>query len=253
MTAPIRRPATAEGLLLWIMHRFGEVFAQHAVLKGGMALRLYDCPRSTTDIDYVFVPFDSKSDIIDDVRRTLGELEDADVEIQAHSKMLRAAVTLEDAHVQVEASVAASCRSEPMGTGSFAASQGQLSQVVRVISPSLALALKLAAWNERRLHRDLFDVYFMRTRIGAEVDRAALVERLSRIESRIPALRRTRSMTLDEFARVLHSAAESLERASVEAELGPLLPEVELAGLVPRLRAALIHVVETLQRNEQAP
>ncbi len=92
MTAPIERPATTEKLLLWIMHRFSEVFAQHAILKGGMALRLFDCPRSTTDIDYVFVPFTSKNDIVADVRRTLNELEDARIDLELHSKMLRATI-----------------------------------------------------------------------------------------------------------------------------------------------------------------
>jgi hypothetical protein len=63
MTVPLQRPATVDGLFLWVMHRFAEVFEEHAVLKGGIALRLLDCPRSTTDIDYVFVPFRSKTGI----------------------------------------------------------------------------------------------------------------------------------------------------------------------------------------------
>jgi hypothetical protein len=52
MTARLDRPATQDGLFLWVMHRFSEVFEKHAVLKGGMALRLLDCPRRTMDIDY---------------------------------------------------------------------------------------------------------------------------------------------------------------------------------------------------------
>lgn len=253
MSAPIQRPATTEALLLWIMHRFSEVFAQHAILKGGMALRLYDCPRSTTDIDYVFVPFDSKNDIAADIRRTLREIEGATVEIKLHSKMLRATVALDDARVQVEANVAARCASEPMSTGGFARSLGQPAQVVRVMSPALALSNKLAAWNERRLHRDLFDVHFLRTRAGAEFDRAALVKRLAHIESRLPALRKVKSMTVDEFAKGLRTAAQSLDRASVEAELRPLLPAAELAGLVPRLRAAILGVAEQLHAAPDGP
>ena len=54
-------------------------------------------------------------------------------------------------------------------------------------------------------------------------------------------------MTRDELAHELRSAADSLDRATVEAELRPLLPEPELAGLVPRLRAAMIGVAEQLQ------
>ncbi len=80
MTVPLRRPATADGLFLWVLHRFAEVFEEHAVLKG------------------------------------------------------------------------------------------QPSRVVRVMAPGAALAHKLAAWNERRLVRDLYDAWFLSARIGAKVD-----------------------------------------------------------------------------------
>ncbi len=247
MTAPPRRPATDQDLMLWIMHRFGEVFAQHAILKGGMALRLFDCPRSTTDIDYVFVPFDSKKDVAEDVERTLRELEDAQVEVTLNSKVLRATVALDEARVQVEVSVSKSCPSEPMPTAAFAAEQGQPSNVVRVMQKSLALAHKLAAWNERRLHRDLFDVYFLRTRMGAKLDRATLEERLRGIKSRIPALGKIKSMTPGRFAGELRTAAENLDATALQAELQPLLPEGELVGLAPRLRGALIAIAEELE------
>ncbi|MBI5364112.1 MAG: nucleotidyl transferase AbiEii/AbiGii toxin family protein [Planctomycetes bacterium] len=247
MTAPVQRPATPEGLLLWIMHRFSEVFAQHAILKGGMALRLYDCPRSTTDIDYVFVPFTSKNDIVKDVRRTLNELEGASIELELHSKMLRATITLDDARIQVEAIVAAKCASEAVGTGTFASTLGSPSQVVRVMSASIALSNKLAAWNERRLHRDLYDVYFLRSRMHATIDRGVLVQRLSKIESRRPELRKKKSMSTQEFAGELRASAAALDPKEVASELRPLLPESELAGLLPRLKSAMVHVAEVLE------
>jgi hypothetical protein len=249
MTAPPQRPATDDGLMLWIMHRFGEVFAQHAILKGGMALRLFDCPRSTTEIDYVLIPFASKKDVRADVERTLRELEDAKVEVELNSKVLRATVELDQACVQVEVSVSKLCPSEPMATAAFAAEQGQPSSVVRVMRPSLALAHTLAAWNERRLYRDLFDVYYLRTRIGAKPDRATLEERLERIDSRIPELSKTKSMTVGQFAGELRTAAERLDATALHAELQPLLPERELAGLAPRLRSALIGVFEELESD----
>ena len=48
---------TRDELFVQIMHRFAEAFEDHAIIKGGMALRLLDSPRATTDIDYVFVPY----------------------------------------------------------------------------------------------------------------------------------------------------------------------------------------------------
>jgi hypothetical protein len=246
MNLPIDRPVTAERLFLWIMHRFTEVFGHRAILKGGMALRLYDCPRSTTDIDYVFAPFHSKREIVTDVKKTLAELEGASVDVDLHSKMLRATVELEGASIQIEVSVALECTSVPMATAGFARSLGQSSHVVRVLSPGLALAHKLAAWNERRLGRDLYDVYFLFARIGVAPDRGALTARLAAIESRVPALRKTRSMTFVEFAAELRSAAANLQDEDLQAELGTFLPENESAGLLPRIRSAMVGLAEFL-------
>ena len=105
MTARLDRPATRDGLFLWVMHRFAEIFENHAVLKGGMALRLVDCPRRTVDIDYVFVPFRSKKEIADRVTEVLHEIDGAVVDVNLHSKILRAGLRVDDAAIQVEVNV----------------------------------------------------------------------------------------------------------------------------------------------------
>ena len=247
MTVPIERPATANGLFLWIMHRFAEVFDHHAILKGGMALRLIDSPRSTTGIDYVFVPYSSKKDIRARIESLLAEIEDAEVEIRLHSKMLRAVIRLDDTAIQLEVKVAMECEGMPISTGGFAIRQGQPPRVVRIMSPAWALAHKLAAWNERRLVRDLYDAYFFAARVGAEPDIAVLEGRLSNISTRLPALRRRKRMTLAELAAELRIAAADLTEKSVSAELGGLLPEEEQAGLAPRMRAAVTRLAERLE------
>ena len=166
MTAPLVRPASQDALFLWVMHRFAEVFEDHAVLKGGMVLRLLDSPRSTMDIDYVFVPFSSKNDVADRIERILAEIEGARIDVVLHSRMMSADLRVDGVAIKVEATVADECRSIPMATGGFAQSVGQLSQIVRVMDPAEALAHKLAAWNERRLARDLYDCYFLAARAG---------------------------------------------------------------------------------------
>ncbi len=249
MSTPIERPVTPERLFLWVMHRFAEVFGHRAILKGGMALRLYDSPRSTTDIDYVFAPFRSKRDIMADFGKTLAELDGATVDVEVHSKMLRANVEMDGVRIQVEANVAAECASESMATGNFARSLGQASHVVRVMSPGLALANKLAAWNERRLHRELYDTYFLISRAGAVVDMDALRARLGKIESRLPALHKVRSMTTVDFASQLRCEVADLKDEDLREELAAILPESELAGLLPRIRSALVTIAELLERR----
>ncbi len=250
MSAQLGRPATRDGLFLWIMHRFAEVFEEHAVLKGGMALRLLDCPRRTVDIDYVFVPFESKKAVVDRIVGVLHEIDGASVDVDLHSKMLRADLRVDDVAIQIEANVALKCETIPMTTGGFAHSVGQPSHVVRIMSPATALSHKLAAWNERRLLRDLYDCYFLTARAGTSPDPDVLDQRLSRIESRLPMLRGIRRMSRAELAEALRDAVETLTDADLGEQLAGLLPAEELAGLAIRIRVAVTSLADAIESDD---
>ena len=241
MSTTLDRPATRDGLFLWVMHRFAEVFEAQAVIKGGMVFRLLDSPRHTTDIDYVFVPFSSKKEIAGRIADLLDEIEGAAVAIELHSRMLRADLRVDDASIQIEANVAAECDSIAMATGGFARTLGRPSRVVRVMSPSHALAHKIAAWNERRLLRDLYDCYFLSGRAKAEPDLDVLDSRLAR--------KRTRSMSRDQLIDALRRATARLSDSDLEAELAGLLPAPELAGLAIRIAVSIEGLITLLRRT----
>jgi len=231
------------------MHRFAEVFEDHAVIKGGMALRLLDSPRNTMDIDYVFVPFTSKKEIVGRIEKVLGEIEDAQVNMMLHSKMLSADLRVDDVAIKVEANVATECESIPMATGGFANSLGQPSQIVRVMNPDQALAHKIAAWNERRLLRDLYDCYFLGSRAGASPDLAIVDQRLAKIQSRLPRLRKTHNMSRKRLVTELQEAAAELSDDNLDQELAGILPSVELAGLALRIRVAIERICTSLGKD----
>jgi len=247
MTTLLDRPATRDALFLWIMHRFAEVFEGQAVLKGGMALRLMECPRQTVDIDYVFVPFTSTKEITDRLRGILDEVDGAEVEIGLHSKMLRAELRVDEIAVVIEINVAERCPSIPMSTGGYARSSGHPARVVRIMSPPVAMAHKLAAWNERRLLRDLYDCAFLFTRAGVVPDHEILDARLSKIESRLPGLRRRRTMSRAELAAELREAVAAVTDADYQRELSGIVPPDELAGLALRTRVSILKVVDHLE------
>lgn len=246
MTIPLDRPASPEKVFLWLMHRFAEVFEDHAILEGGMALRLIDSPRSTTDIDYVFVPFTSKKDIRKKIESVLNEIEGADIHVEMHSKMLRAEIHVDSIAIQLEAHVALECDTIPMATGGFARSLGQPSRIVRIMRLDCALAHKLAAWNERRLARDLYDCYFLASRLGEMPDLRVLDARLAKIDSKLPKLKTVRTMSRDELASELRAAADGISQEGLSKELTGILPHEELTGLAPRVSAALRKIVEWL-------
>lgn len=247
MNAGPTRPATREDLMVWVMHRFSQTFGEHAIIMGGMALRLLDSPRATNDIDYVFVPYKSKKEVVSKVREILGELEGADVKVSLHSTMLRADIRIDSAAIQIEASVEVSCSAIPIATGGFAREQGRPSQIVRIMSLDTALAHKLAAWNERRLARDLYDCYFLASRLGESPDMAVLRKRLSNVRSQLPKLRRKQSMSLLDLAKELRQEAEVITQKRLADGLSGLLPNEEMAGLAPRVKAALNTLAEQIE------
>ena len=246
MKVILPRPATNDMLFAWLMHRFAQVFEDHAILKGGMALRLLDSSRSTTDIDYVFVPYKSKKEILPQIRKVLEELPDARINIELHSKMLRAEVAIDSSSVQLEASVGLECSSIPMSTSRFAEENNQSPQIVRIMSPDCALAHKLAAWNERRLLRDLYDCYFFVARVGELPKRQVLDTRLAKIHSKLPRLKTRGSMTRDQLASELRTAIADISEKTIDNELAPLLPSEEIVGLATRMRVALNKLADNI-------
>lgn len=247
----LKRPASEQGLFVWVLHRFAEAFEEHAVLKGGIALALHDCPRATNLVEFVFVPFNSTKEIVKRLEPLLREIEGAQVTLEVHSKMVRIELRVDAAAIQIEANVDRECPSTAVPTSGLALAQGQPSRLVRVMSLDHALAHKLAAWNERRLLRDLYDVYYLVARLDIRPDLAALRGRLARIDSRLPALRKRKSMALAELIAALESAAQELDDSRLRDELAPVLPPNELEGLIPRLRGGVTKLVEWLRLRGQ--
>jgi hypothetical protein len=248
-TAPseLWRPFTSDKLILWIMHHLAEVFTDHAILKGGMALRLLDSPRETNDLDYVFVPYRSKKDILPKLKRVIAELRGAEIDWTVHSTMARAHLRIDRASVQLELNVAPACESTPISTEALARVVDEIPRAIRIMHPKTALAHKLAAWNERRLLRDLYDIYFLANATPAGPDATVLAQRLARVRSRLPALRNKRTMSLAEFADELVRAVAALDD-DVLRELAPLLPPEILPGLALRMRRVIIELAGRLRR-----
>src|SRR3989338_2002492 len=152
-----------EALRIFIINHLAEKMGAHAILKGGMVLRLLESPRYTNDLDYIFVPFKSKKDIVDLIKSALEEI-NCSVNFNLHSTSARFMVKFENKRgvfkTQIEANVDVACEAEAISTGDLAIHYNQLPRIVRVMKLNVALAHKLAAWNERNLIRDLYDAFF---------------------------------------------------------------------------------------------
>ncbi|MBN2188932.1 MAG: nucleotidyl transferase AbiEii/AbiGii toxin family protein [Chitinispirillaceae bacterium] len=242
-----------ESLMVLIMNHFADRFSNHAILKGGMELRLLDCPRFTNDLDYVFIPFSSKKDVQDIVVEALKEIPGTAVTSSINSKCLRCVVEHEHMKLQIEINAEKECPSLELSTSALARGRGQQGRIVRVMRPDHALAHKIAAWNERNLMRDMFDMYFLFERCGVKPEVEVLKMRLAASEIRTSGRTKMIGMTLNDLCEKLNSFIESITQDEIDGELKDYLTGEERSGLELKFKAALKKLVEYLKNTLLAP
>lgn len=229
-----------EQLLAFVMDVIAGELASHAILKGGMVLRLTDSQRLTNDLDYVFVPFKSKKDIVDLLLNCLKDLSGVSCTYKLNSKCLRIVLSTDNnIVVQIEANVMQECPSSALTTQVLAKRYGLSPKVIRVMSFEVALANKLAAWCERRLMRDLYDIYYIFSVLHKKPDLTILKNRLLRLSPAKNVIRKVRSMTMAEFTIELELCISELTQKKIEDELAGYFPAEELTGLEYIIKAGV--------------
>lgn len=97
----------------------------------------------------------------------LDDIDGLTYEHSMNSKCLRIRVQYGELSTQIEANVAEEFPATSVSTATVSRQQGMLGRVVQVASYDVSMANKLAAWNERALVRDLYDLYFLYTMVKA--------------------------------------------------------------------------------------
>ena len=226
---------STEELLAWVVNFFAAEFGNHAIIRGGMALRLLNSPRYTNDIDYVFVPFSSKKEIRPLVEQKLSKVNGLVFNITLNSKVMNVNIHYLSQNCQIEINVENEYQSLTASSSPLASLYGMPARIVRIADLSVAFAHKIAAWNERELLRDLFDIYLYRAILKVEPNLEILQKRLANVRI-YPKAKPARNMR--ELKKKLLFAAKKLNEQKMQ-ELKPLLPEAELAGLHLRIAAAI--------------
>ena len=235
---------TDNDLFIFLLHLIHNRFPQNAILKGGMVLRLLGSKRRTLDLDYVFIPFTSKKDLAVDVENLFKEVVGLTFGITVNSKAIRVNISYENLRSQVEISVSQKVKSDIISTANLKDMSSSVSpRIIKIMSLDIALAHKLAAWNERRLFRDLYDAYYLLEVQMVSPDMETLVARLKKIESRLPKMKKIRAMSLSKFFGELRLEAAQLTQSDLDSELAGVLDEVELAGLAYKLKDCLNRLI----------
>lgn len=227
-----------EQLLVEVMDVIARRFDKRAVLRGGMVLRVLGCERMTNDVDYVFVPYASKKDVVDELLTALRGMEGVTLNHALNSKCLRVSISRGEVAVQAEIKTAREVPVSLVSNRELARRYGWPPRLIPVLDYPVALADKMAAWNERRLMRDLYDVWFY-LRMGVRPCPSTLMKRLKKpvYSRRIPATDYFNGKSVESFYDFMRQYLVTLTDKDLEAELSDYLSPIEMTGLVMRMRA----------------
>jgi len=239
-----------EHLLARLMDAIAKDLAPHAVLKGGMALRLAASPRSTNDLDYVFVPYGSKKEIVEPLLACLDNIEGISCTHRPNSKCLRVHVAAESGvQVQIEANVQPECATTTLTTQPLAMKYGYNIRVISVMAHEDALAHKMAAWAERRLLRDLFDIYYFCLVLNHMPRMETLNTRLKRLNFARSLGRRPGPISLRTLIDELGDAVNQIGQSRIDEELGPYMAREDLIGLEERIKTGIHRLLQRLSSS----
>jgi len=227
-----------EILLIEVIDRMAARFESQAILRGGMVLRVLGCERFTNDVDYLLIPFRSKKEVVEDVLLVLGELKGVTLTHSLNSKCLRVILKRGQTVGQVEIKVDRQATTTILSTKELVKNLPLPPRLIPVLDFPVALADKMAAWNERRLLRDLYDIWFF-LRMGVQADEDQLSKRLKKpVYSRlVPPAQHLKEKTPSELKKRLHAEVVTLNEAKLRESLSDLLPDMELTGLDMRMKA----------------
>lgn len=237
-----------EKLMIELIHFLSEQFPNQAILKGGMVLRLLDCPRFTNDLDYIFVPFESKNDVNSLILNALNKLTGISYQSSINSTCIRYLLCRDDTQIQLEVNVSDTCKSEPLSTSTFAQKNGYFPRIIRVMDYRVALSHKIAAWNERGLIRDLYDISFFTVVLSIVPDLEILKNRLKSVKYRNKNAYRKKEMTIGELSVKLELVADQLTQLAIEEELRDYFSSNELAGVDKRIKTGLYKLIDCFKK-----
>jgi hypothetical protein len=239
--------SSIEKCMVEVMHFLSDAFPNQAILKGGMELRLMDCPRFTNDLDYIFIPYELKKNAAEILMNALSQFPDAKIKSTVHSTCIRFLIEKDTTTIQLEVNVAMTCKSEPVSTSSLAVKNGFLPRVIRAMSLPVALSHKLAAWNERGLIRDLYDMTFLTNILGIKLDPGTLYDRLQNVHYRYKMKFQKNQMPISVFIAKLTSASQKLTQDAIDKELKDYLSKEELPGLDKKIKVAINTIAGDLE------
>ncbi len=234
-----------EQLLIRLINFFAEKFKDRIVLTGGMLLRLYQSPRATQDVDFIFISSESKKTLHPKLCRTIGAMKGVQLDrVDVNSRGIFMDVSADDEKAALEITVRPriGLRSEPISTAMLSQKFLLSGRIVSTLALPEAFAHKIAATLERESTRDLYDLSQMEA--WGAFDIKILRERLARL-----SINRKKPIAINcaQAADLLAIRMRSLTHKKIEQELYPLLPTAYRTGVLIIIKASVGRIIQRLR------
>ncbi|MBF0199036.1 MAG: nucleotidyl transferase AbiEii/AbiGii toxin family protein [Planctomycetes bacterium] len=226
--------------LLRAIQAISEKFGPTAVLKGGMALRLQGIPRSTIDADFSFKPFKKKTPFTSDLVSLMNHICDETVKVASDSKKLQVVGMIEGTQILIEASaLAEDFDSEPLDTTEISNHYDLPPSIISIMPNSMAFSNKLGAWYDRRLSRDLYDIYVYYDILKIHPDYDILINRILKPNFTKLVKIKPKLSSIDAFTDFIRDQCSTKGDLEIENELEGIIEERERRGIGKKITTTI--------------
>lgn len=233
-----------EALLIRVINELAEKFKDQLVLKGGMLLRLYQSPRFTQDVDFVWISGDSKKILKTQLLQVLEKMDGIQIkrtDVNSRGIFLEVSDGKEIALIEINVLPKISLPAEPVSTALLSHPHSLGGRIVSAMALPEAFSHKIAASLERGVIRDLFDLSQLEAM--GPFDREVLKERFAKL-----SINRAKPIAIT-FAQATHRLKERMEgltQEKIEIELYPLLPPHYHPGILSIIKASMGRIIQRL-------
>ena len=105
------------------------------------------------------------------------------------------------------------------------------------------------AWWERRLVRDLYDIYFLHNKLGAKLDFATLKGRIKKIEYAKNVKKQMSSLELHHFSELFGKEVARFNSKEIEDSLLDFFTQKEIQGVGSKIIIALNEIFEEIKEE----
>ena len=148
----------------------------------------------------------------------------------------------EDVKIIVEGSASSSFEPTLISTAPMAFRLNKQPTLISIMPNNMAFAHKCAAWLERRLVRDLYDIYVLYDKLNSTPDLEVLNERLKKLNYLKGVKPRPKLQNNSEFLLFLKNQVSILDSYFIESQLHGLIDDRELNGIGNYMKNVLLGI-----------